>query len=86
MYKELNDVVEEFLQGLTSENLEKETWQLLRSSPDPDGGIDSYRLIRYFLHKPDLNNSQTGWAYQRIRPTLIQLYDQIPSLYFFTGD
>jgi len=86
MYKELGDLVEKFLNNLSVDSLEKETWGLLKSSPDPDGGIDSYRLIRYLLNQPGLNDIQTGWAYQRIRPTLIQLYGQIPTLYFFTGD
>lgn len=86
MYKELAEAVDKFLQDLTPESLEKDIWELIRKSPDPDGGIDAYRLIRHFLGQPGLNNIQTGWAYQRIRPVFKQLFEHIPSLYYFTGD
>lgn len=86
MYKELAQAVDHFLNELTPEYLENEIWGLLRNSPDMDGGIDSYRLVRHFLNRPDLNDVQTGWAYQKIRPVFKTLFEQIPSLYYFTGD
>lgn len=86
MYKELAESVEKFLQNLTPQSLEFEIWALLRKSPDRDGGIDAYRLVRHFLGQPNLNDVQTGWAYQRIRPVFEEMIEQIPSLYFFTGD
>jgi hypothetical protein len=86
MDKELTEAVDQFLQKLTPQYLESEIWGLLHNSPDMDGGIDAYRLVRYFLKQPDLNDAQTGWAYQKIRPVFINFFDQIPSLYYFTGD
>lgn len=86
MYTELTEAVDQFLQKLTPQNLENEIWGLLNSSPDMDGGIDAYRLVRHFLKRPDLNDAQTGYAYQKIRPVFIKFFDQIPSLYYFTGD
>jgi hypothetical protein len=43
-------------------------------------------LVRHLLGRPDLNNIQTVWAYQRIRPVFMEIFEQIPSLLFFTGD
>jgi len=86
MYKELGKEVDQFLQRLTPLYLENEILELLKTSPDMDGGIDAYRLVRYFLKNPDLDDTQTGWAYQKIRPVFINLFEQIPSLYYFTGD
>ena len=86
MYKELARSIETFLQNLTPAFLEKEIWGLLRTSPDRDGGIDAYRLVRHFLGKPDLDDVKTTWAYQRIRPVFEEMLEGIPSLYYFTGD
>jgi hypothetical protein len=86
MYKELTKSVEMFLQNLTPKFLEKEIWKLLRTSPDRDGGIDAYRLVRHFLRSPGMDDIQTTWAYQRIRPVFEEMFEDIPSLYFFTGD
>jgi hypothetical protein len=86
MYKELGETVEQFLRELTPQFLEDEIWVLLRKSPGRDGGVDAYRLVRHFLGQPDLNDIQTGWAYQRIRPVFEELIEHIPSLYYFSGD
>jgi hypothetical protein len=86
MYKELAEAVDQFLADLTPQFLEEEIWKLLRTSPEIDGGIDAYRLVRYFLKKPDLNDAQTGWAYHRIKPVFTKLFEGIPSLYYFTGE
>ena len=86
MYSELAESVEQFLAKITPQTLEGEIWKLLRTAPDADGGIDAYRLVRHLLGRPDLNNIQTGWAYQRIRPVFMDIFEQIPSLVFFTGD
>jgi hypothetical protein len=86
MYDELTQAIGQFLQRLTPQYLENEIWGLLHTSPDLDGGIDAYRLVRHFLKRPDLNDAQTGWAYQKIRPIFKNLFEQIPSLYYFTGD
>ena len=86
MYKELSQQVENFLKDLTPSFLETEIWHLLRTKPGPDGGIDLYRLVRHFLNRPDLNDVQTGWAYQRMKPVLLDLIREIPSLHFYEGD
>jgi len=86
MYLELEKDVNQFLQRITPQHLENEILKLLETSPDVDGGIDAYRLVRYFLNHPDLDDTQTGWAYQKIRPVFVNLFEQIPSLYYFTGD
>ncbi len=86
MYKELTKEIEQLLEKLTPQYLEQETWKLLNSSPEVDGGIGGYRLVKHFLNRPDLNDIQTVWAYQKLRPALVKLFDQIPSLYYFTGD
>lgn len=83
---ELAQAVDQFLQELTPRFMENEIRGLLKTTPDLDGGIDAYRLVRYFLKRPDLDDAQTGWAYQKIRPVFINLFEQIPSLYYFTGD
>jgi hypothetical protein len=86
VYPELEKDINQFLQRITPQHLENEILKLLETSPDVDGGIDAYRLVRYFLKHPDLDDIQTGWAYQKIRPVFINLFEQIPSLYYFTGD
>ncbi len=86
MYKELAQEVDRFLKGLTPQYLENEIMKLLQTSPDMDGGIGAYRLVQHFLNRPDLNDVQTVWAYQKIRPVFKTLFEQIPSLYYFTGD
>lgn len=86
MENELTQAVDQFLQKLTPQYLEVEVNKLLRTSPDKDGGIDAYRLVRTLLNRPDLDDTKTGVAYQKIRPVFRTLFEQIPSLYFFTGD
>lgn len=86
MENELIQAVDLLLQKLTPQYLETEVQKLLHTSPDKDGGIDAYRLVRTLLNRPDLDDAQTGLAYQKIRPVFRTLFDQIPSLYFFTGD
>lgn len=86
MNTKFEQAVDDFIQHLTPEYLEKETWNLLRTFPDKDGGIDGYRLVRHLLKDPNLDDIQTGWAYLQFRPVFRNLFDQIPSLYYFTGD
>jgi hypothetical protein len=86
MVADFEHEVDALLRKLTPEFLEGETWKLLRNFPDMDGGIDAFRLVRHLLDQPDLNDIQTGWAYQKIRPVFNTLFEHIPSLYFFTGD
>lgn len=83
---DLDKKVDQFLKELTPQFLENEILGMLQTSPDLDGGIDAYRLVRHLLKQPNLNDTQTGWAYQKIRPFFINLFDQIPSLYYFSGD
>ena len=85
-YKELRQQVEELLPRLTPAFVETEVRALLRQGEDVGGGVNATRLVKYLLGNPQLNDVQTIWAYDRLKPTLRIAFEQIPSLLYFEGD
>jgi hypothetical protein len=85
-YKELGQQVEALLQKLTPAFLESNVQTLLRAGEEVGGGVNASRLVKHLLGKPNMQDIQTNWAYQRLKPTFRAAFDQIPSLYYFEGD
>jgi hypothetical protein len=85
-YKELQQHVEELLPRLTPVLVAKAVRALLHQGEDVGGGINATRLVKHLLGSPQLNDAQTVWAYDHLKPTLRIAFEQIPSLYYFEGD
>ena len=85
-YDELREQLEGLETQLTPTFVEKAVRSLLRQGEDVGGGINATRLVKHLLGNPRLNDAQTVWAYDRLKPTLRITLEQIPSLYYFEGD
>ena len=85
-YKELQQKVEELGTQLTPDFVQDIVRVLLRQGEDIGGGINAIRMVKYLLGKPQLRDVETTWAYERLKPALRSVFEQIPSLYFFEGD
>jgi hypothetical protein len=72
--------------GLTPAAIEKAVQALLRQGEDIGGGINAIRLVRHLLSDVDMDDVETAWAYDQLKPVLVSIFDQIPSLYYFEGD
>ena len=85
-YEELRQQTEELEPQLNPAFVEKAVRALMRQGEDVGGGINATRLVRHLLGNPQLNDAQTVWAYDRLKPTLRIAFEQIPSLFYFEGD
>jgi len=85
-YKELQQKVEELGTQLTPDFVQDAVRALLRQGEDVGGGINAIRMVKYLLGNPQLRDVETTWAYERLKPALRSVFEQIPSLYFFEGD
>ena len=85
-YKELQQKVEELGVQLTPDFVQDAVHALLRQGEDIGGGINAIRMVKYLLGNPQLRDVETTWAYERLKPALRSVFEQIPSLYFFEGD
>jgi hypothetical protein len=82
----LHDRVATLATELTPARVEDIVRELLRQGEDVGGGINAIRLIRHMLGDLVADDTETRWAYEHLKPTLEQVLDQVPSLYFFCGD
>ena len=85
-YKELGHEVEVIRGQLTPASLEKTCRELMRQGEDIGGGINALRLAKYLLRDPQMTDAQAVWAYDRLKPTFREAFQEIPSLYYFEGD
>jgi len=86
-YEYLQEQVEMLKVGLTPTSIEHAVATLLSQGEDPGGGVSGYRLARHLLGgSPDLTDVQVTWVYEKLKPTLRRVLEQVPSLYYFQGD
>jgi hypothetical protein len=85
-YRELGGRVETVRAGLTPIALEGACQDLMRQGEDVGGGVNALRLVRHLLDSPQLTDVEAVWAYDRMKPTFRQAFEQVPSLYYFEGD
>lgn len=85
-YQELQFPIQDLIPRLTTIIIEKEARTLLRWGEDVGGGVNALRFVRHLLGKPNLRDVEASWAYDRLKPVLRTVFNQIPSLYYFEGD
>jgi hypothetical protein len=85
-YKTLGQQVEALKAQLTPKALEQQTLALLREGPDVGGGVNAFRLVEHLLGRSDLRDAEQVWAYNRLKPTLRALFEQLPALCYVEGD
>jgi hypothetical protein len=85
-YKELRQRVAEVQQRLTPPFAENAVQALLRQGEDVGGGINAHRLVKHLLDEPQMRDVEAVWAYTQLKPAFRQIFEQIPSLYYFEGD
>ena len=86
MDEKLRQVVESLRAGLTPGFVEAQVRELLRQGEDVGGGVNAFRLVKYWLGELAENDAQVQWAYERLKPALGVALEDIPSLYYFEGD
>ena len=85
-YQELRFQIQDLIPRLTTIIIEKKVRTLLRQGEDVGGGVNALRFVRHLLGKPNLRDVEASWAYDRLKPVLRTVFNQIPSLYYFEGD
>ena len=85
-YEELGQKVDEVRAKLVPADLERLCNDLLRQGEEPGGGIEALRVVKHLLGDPQMRDAQAVWAYDRLKPALRAVFEQIPSLYYFQGD
>jgi len=86
MNDQLEQAVESLQSRLTPGFVEAQVRALLRQGEDVGGGVNAFRLIKYWLGSLAENDAVVRWAYDQLRPALGAALEQIPSLYYFEGD
>lgn len=75
------------LQGeLTPALLERTVRELLRQGAGQAQGVGALRMVVHLLGEPALRGQEIAWAYARLKPALIAVVEQIPSLRFLDGE
>lgn len=86
-YQELRQQVEDVRSRLTPAFVEEAVQTLLEEEgEDVGGGINMHRMIKHLLGDPHMRDVEAVWAYDQLKPAFRQVFDQIPSLYYFEGD
>jgi len=85
-YKELRQQVEDIKSQLTPAFVEEAVQTLMRQGEDVGGGVNALRLVKHLLGDPQMRDTEAVWAYDRLKPTFRDMFEQIPSLYYFEGD
>ena len=85
-YRQLAQQVEQLLPELTPVFIKEAVRTLLHQGEDIGGGVNAIRLVRHLLGDTGLRDAEATWVYDRLMPTFVTLFDQIPSLYYFEGD
>lgn len=85
-YRELGRQVERLQSEMTPSSIEQTVRTLLCQGEDVGGGVNAIRLVRHLLGDANLRDVEATWAYDRLKPALITIFDQIPSLTYFEGD
>ena len=82
----LREAVESLQSRMTPDFVEAQVRDLLRQGEDVGGGVNAFRLIKYWLGSLAENDVVVRWAYDRLKPALGAALEQVPSLYYFEGD
>jgi len=68
---------------LTPDYVRAQVEALLDQGEDLGGGVNAFRLMRHLLGGAARSDEQVMWAYERLKPTLGDALEQVPSLYYF---
>ena len=85
-YQELRLQIQDLIPRLTTTYINEELRALLRQGEDVGGGVNALRFVRHVLGRPNLRDAEASWAYDRLKPALRTVFNQIPSLYYYEGD
>ena len=81
------EAVERLRASLTPEMVARGMDLLLRQEGEElGGGINAMRLVRYLLGEPELADAEMVSAYDRVKDVLEVSLEQVPWLYYFSGD
>ena len=83
--KELRERAARLESELTPVWAERMVRELLRQRTDPAQGVGALGLVMHLLGEPALRGQEIAWAYARLKPALIAVFEQIPSLRFLDG-
>ena len=85
--EELQESIERLQVDLSPDLVERSMNRLLASEGEElGGGINAMRLVRYMLGEPELTDAQLVWAYDSVKSGLEVCLEEVPSLYYFSGD
>jgi len=85
--EELQESIERLSASISPELVKRSMDRLLAEEGEElGGGINAMRLVRYLLGEPELTDAQLVWAYDSVKSSLGDCIEQVPSLYYFSGD
>lgn len=85
--EELQESIERLKASISPELVKRSMDRLLAMEGEElGGGVNAMHLVRYLLGEPELTDAQLVWACDSVKSGLGDCIEQVPSLYYFSGD